>query len=533
MVPATLNHFRVKFSQSAQLGIIIAMLLSPYVVLSLWGADAQLINFFPDDAFYYIKTARNLVSVGFATFDGINPTNGFHPLYFLLVSGLAGLTSDAWLLKMVFLLHVVMMWLAIFLLMEGVREWSMRWRVIFATILASPVVFLFVWASAGMEAPLVVLASVLLLNAWLQAAQFDFKNYRVNVWLGTCIAVFMLSRLDLVLTLIPFVLWFLVTQIRSGCAPLISLSSVLVPPLVVGVTYIAFNISTTDHILPISAAVKQIFFIPFGVSWRASTGNGSVILMCLALAPLAISLIVLGWAAQMQNTSSKNHGRSILVLSAISIIIYYVYLVFDASNFFRWYFSMPLATGVWVAVHWLAELKIKRLSAPKISIVMCAGIVLVAFLSNTFFVRYVSFTAKATSWHLMQIAQKLKEVTQPCEIVATYDAGVVGYFSNRRVINLDGLANSYAYLNDYLIQGKLLEYLEKEHVGVYLLRDQHAINSAEVDSGNYELVQFMPDKRVKLAHLDELFRYTIPESFTVIAYRYNNGRYSDCMTAQN
>jgi len=106
------------FHLRLQLGALIALLLSPYLVLSLWGSEAQLIGFFPDDAFYYLKTARNVFEFGFATFDGVNPTNGFHPLYFLLVTALAGMAPATWFLNAVFLLHVTMMGLSIFLLLS-------------------------------------------------------------------------------------------------------------------------------------------------------------------------------------------------------------------------------------------------------------------------------------------------------------------------------------------------------------------------------------------------------------------------------
>jgi hypothetical protein len=43
-----------------------------------WRANA-------DDAYYYFKLAQHLGSGAGATFDGVNPTNGFHPLYALLL----------------------------------------------------------------------------------------------------------------------------------------------------------------------------------------------------------------------------------------------------------------------------------------------------------------------------------------------------------------------------------------------------------------------------------------------------------------
>src|SRR5262245_19371900 len=46
------------------------------------GCDAYLIA---DDAFYYFTIARNLALGHGPTFDGLAPTNGFHPLYLLLL----------------------------------------------------------------------------------------------------------------------------------------------------------------------------------------------------------------------------------------------------------------------------------------------------------------------------------------------------------------------------------------------------------------------------------------------------------------
>ena len=47
-----------------------------------------------DDAFYYLQPAWQFKQFGFFTFDGINPTYGFHPLWMIIVSLLAAVTSD-------------------------------------------------------------------------------------------------------------------------------------------------------------------------------------------------------------------------------------------------------------------------------------------------------------------------------------------------------------------------------------------------------------------------------------------------------
>ena len=62
---------------------ILLILLSLYIIFSSLSYPSLIT---PDDFFFYLKTASNLWDYNFVTFDGINPTNGVHPFYFLLIS---------------------------------------------------------------------------------------------------------------------------------------------------------------------------------------------------------------------------------------------------------------------------------------------------------------------------------------------------------------------------------------------------------------------------------------------------------------
>lgn len=48
-----------------------------------------------DDGFYYLEIARRLAAGEGSTFDGINPTNGYHPLWLLTLVALFGIASSA------------------------------------------------------------------------------------------------------------------------------------------------------------------------------------------------------------------------------------------------------------------------------------------------------------------------------------------------------------------------------------------------------------------------------------------------------
>lgn len=50
-------------------------------------------NVLPDDAFYYFEIARNLAAGNGSTFDGSSPTNGYHPLWMLLLLPIFQLAS--------------------------------------------------------------------------------------------------------------------------------------------------------------------------------------------------------------------------------------------------------------------------------------------------------------------------------------------------------------------------------------------------------------------------------------------------------
>ncbi len=49
--------------------------------------------------------------------------------------------------------------------------------------------------------------------------------------------------------------------------------------------------------------------------------------------------------------------------------------------------------------------------------------------------------------------------------IGSWNAGAVNYFSNRTVVNLDGLVNDTEYFRDYLKTGRTADYLKREKIG--------------------------------------------------------------------
>jgi hypothetical protein len=60
--------------------------LAPRLIRAWDSREGIIARSTPDDAFYYFAIARNILDGNGATFDGINVTNGFHPLWLALIT---------------------------------------------------------------------------------------------------------------------------------------------------------------------------------------------------------------------------------------------------------------------------------------------------------------------------------------------------------------------------------------------------------------------------------------------------------------
>jgi len=67
-------------------GMLGYLIAAQYHIISL--PDAARVQYTPDDGYYYLTLARNFAGSGSWTFDGRNPTSGFHPAWAYLLVGL-------------------------------------------------------------------------------------------------------------------------------------------------------------------------------------------------------------------------------------------------------------------------------------------------------------------------------------------------------------------------------------------------------------------------------------------------------------
>jgi hypothetical protein len=76
------------------------------------------------------------------------------------------------------------------------------------------------------------------------------------------------------------------------------------------------------------------------------------------------------------------------------------------------------------------------------------------------------------NYHLYQGAAWARAALPPDATIWSGSAGILGYFSDRRVVNTDGLANSYAFLENYLRPKRLGEFVTQFDYAIDAFADE-------------------------------------------------------------
>lgn len=438
------------------LAIAIVFALKALVALS---AASRGVSFFIDDAFYYLLIARNFAASGVPTFDGINPTNGFHPLWMLVLAAMykvigaaAGLFTQIVAAKAVELLTLAA---ALGLCLAAFRRlrpatplaWGFPGA---AVILLAPRLYVF---EQGMES---TLAAALLL-----AAIYGVID-RKPLWLMVTLPLLFLARLDsLVFVIGPLALWWVLQEGPAWRAH----ARTFAPVALVVAAFIGMNIALTGHANTISGQIKS--------SFPAITPHWSYLIEPLLLGPH------LGWRTlyAYPNTLVVTTGLALVAIACAWrrrepwagpvawILLMAALLVANVLLFQRWdkgvdarYLSLPYVLLGFAAFATLAGVLRRRESAAWVFGLLLAACALV------WVERYREERPRRMD---LTKADEVKAATRSAERFAGTDVGAFSFWLERPFVNLDGLVNNRE-LQEAIRDRRLAGYLEKNDVR-YLL----------------------------------------------------------------
>ena len=230
------------------------------LTLCLWqsfGPVAALVDrFMPDDAFYYMQPARVFVETGQVSFDGENPTNGFHPLWFVINTVVyAVFPGEALPLRVLMILQSLLTAATFGLLAwHAARHLSPMAGAILTAICLISIRRI---TLGGLETSLLLFCWSVLWVTWPRLiTTATFRPQRLLSF-GLLAGITILARLDSIF-LVGLLTVQLVSRTNQSRIERFRRGAWFIAPIIACVgPYLLLNLLSTGHLQPVSGSVKS------------------------------------------------------------------------------------------------------------------------------------------------------------------------------------------------------------------------------------------------------------------------------------
>lgn len=453
-------------------GVAIALGAAAYAAFALWAPIVHLTFRSTDDSYYYFQVARNIVRGYGPTFDQINATNGFHPLWMLCLlpvcaaAGAAGELS----LRLSFCLVALVAGAAFWIAYRCLSSYSGRGAALVGLVVMTMPPFLNPLLN-GLETGLLLLLLFLLLWAERSWSLLALRSGTAkNLALGLLLALLFLARLDSV-----FIILGVLASIPLGWAlgggERVPFRAMMRKSLEVGLTfavlvapYFVWNESQFGHLMAISGGLKSSFpvisFNPVRLTgYHAHYGQ-----TLLLASTLGLALLWLGRRRGPAHDPGGAAGRPgpapVMIAMWAGCCLHFVNsILFMGFGVHWWHFASYAPLAVLLGTIALADLQSRFRRPARVALV--AALAMAACSAAAFYVDYHWRGEEHERW--LEAALWARRNLPPDAVVGMTDCGLFGYFSERRTVNLDGVINGYEY-QEALQQGRLREYLDRCHM---------------------------------------------------------------------
>ncbi|RJP58326.1 MAG: hypothetical protein C4543_08435 [Ignavibacteriales bacterium] len=432
-----------------QLTILIILL-----VVSLVLPLNYLIHFSLDDAYFYLKIADNISSGFGSTFDQINMTNGYHPLWVLVLSiyfFLIELIVDASpeiLYRATFVLTVVISFLSLLYIkkMVDLIKSFTKYEIDFTIyiLLSVPLIYFNI---IGFELQLYIL----LLSIYFYLYFYDyFKFEKLFFFRSILISLVILSRIDFIVFLYPFLLSFEVFFLRKHSVPYKYIIPSLLVPLLVYLAYIAYNYLVFGSIITTSGSIEMSSEgIVLDKNLEMFLWFPYRLLLIIVIVCLAVIYFI-----KTRNQTLLFHQKIFVIVFISGILFILIQGLFNHGGVKEWYY----ATSFFGVILLFSTLKFSKKANIILKSIFALGVV-VYF--SFFRVIYYEFDDE------YEYAKTLNEIANPDETIFQFDhSGIISFFSDRQIINGDGLVNSFEYKN-YISKYGIKKYLDENKIDYY------------------------------------------------------------------
>ena len=520
----------------------------------------NLLNVMPGDAFYYFQIAKNLAEGKFSTFDGgITRTNGYHPVWLLLITPFYWIFDPETALFGIKVLEIALIASAVVMIVLAARKARLHWFLLFAALPTLYERHAYELIS-GMEAA----AALSMLGALFLALGLFAQDPERRKW-PLAVVAFILpwvrleyAAISLAATMtLCMIEWSWRLRDRSpGISPRTAIrlvpSLTAIAPLLAAVAglllYFMYNGLVFGSIVPVSGATKvansQEFWSDGGGQSLAQNLREMLQLQVfdyelLVVAEICIYMLLIWWFRRPDGRDREDWLLLIFLVGMFSIamghLAKFAHNVLTMRSFFAqeatWsYVPAYLMMVLIVPVRcYVAAYLIRRFVAPKSPVtagvaccIFLATAAVFLFINTNFFSPYRWIDnmvdnitkEKRISWLQSSYVgtRIMNRVLPEGSIIGSWDSDIIGYFSRFPVVNLDGLVNSSDYLNIRRDKGIVRETLiAKDRAGSF--RDhaeffEHAFGITHFSNASFskagfentyiEIAPFIPPDKQRL-----------------------------------
>ena len=460
--------------------LMVAVLAAVSLLAVIWLSDHQIARFFHDDAFFVIKTAYHMGAGQGSTFDSVNLTNGYHPLNLWLLSVLSHFfpLKGGPGLDTVFLFDMVLTALGLLVLDRLAKDagFTIFARMFSLIGIAAALAF----NDFGLEARLLIPAAWAMM---LLSYRSVLSGKPPAVWIGAAGAVVVLTRLDAVLFVLMIAFYVASRHVQFSShgvkkGALIRFSSVMLPPSFALLGYSIYNWVAFSRPMTISSWLKFAWPIDGDLGWLTHPGAFGRVGFCLATA--AVFYLVMIYSGRSRSPLRCKSPREtalwtlLVAANAYSVLYILCLVMFLRGEFGSWYLALPLSISFFTAAYVMTFFidKVKQapvnlngfIAAGQVLIILAVLVAGVAFDSSKI--------ARGNRDNAIDIGLWVRDnLPDHVRIYQVDESGFPAYFSERAIINGDGLINSWEYQR-YLRAGALVEYLRKYGVE-YVIWDNY------------------------------------------------------------
>jgi hypothetical protein len=292
-----------------------------------------------DDAYYYLVIARNIAESGVSTFDGQTLTNGYHPLWLLILVGQTALFGQS--IYLTIAIEIALATAGLWLFIGSFRNSSVLFRLAFAvafTLLAWPMV------AKGMEISLLIFS----LGLFTRLALHHAEGANNAVALGLATALCIGARIDSAVFVLPMLV--LASGSIRRAIPALAIVAVA------GALYAGANLWLFGLPFPVSGAIKSLGGLQINGALTGQIANywqedGSALRQALLFANslLGRSLLLFVLTVLALVVTRQSWRSSPLAYGYLIGFVLYAVKLFAFSSWVIWvWYAFPVIIGLFV-----------------------------------------------------------------------------------------------------------------------------------------------------------------------------------------